>query len=142
MEFADLVRLYTGKEIGEISDEELKAVEKKLKTISSCGSCGFCYQYNGDVSLLKSLDNLDNYNTYFVEVFCKDRYTINRDGFKCDFEQRVSNIKSFGLEKCPDCGGNLMFTAIAMKVSVSGLVESFCPKCGKIISSGRPFVKM
>ncbi|MCK4714761.1 MAG: hypothetical protein KAT35_04245, partial [Candidatus Aenigmarchaeota archaeon] len=137
---ADLVRLYTGKEIGEISDKELKTVEKKLKTTSSCRSCGFCYQYNRDVSLLKSLDNLDNYNTYFVEVFCEDRYTLSRDGFKCDFEQRADT--SFDLKKCPKCDGKLIFTAIAMKVSVSGLVESFCPKCGKLISSGRPFVKM
>ncbi len=140
MEFADLVRIYTGKEIGEISDKELKAVEKKLKTTSSCKSCGFCYQYNGDVSQLKDLSSLSEFNTVFIEVFCEDRYTVTDKGFKCDFEQRADT--SFDLKKCPKCDGKLIFTAIAMKVSVSGLVESFCPKCGKLISSGRPFVKM
>jgi predicted Zn-ribbon and HTH transcriptional regulator len=140
MEFKDMIRMYSGKDIKEVSKKELEQIEAKLKKTSHCKKCGFQYQYNDDISHLKDLPPLNEFNTVFIEVFCEDHYAITDKGFKCDFETRTNSM--FDLKKCPKCDGGLIFTALALKVDASGLVESFCPKCKGMISSGRPFERV
>jgi predicted Zn-ribbon and HTH transcriptional regulator len=140
MEFKDIIRMYTGKDADEVSKKELKEIETKLKKEVKCKKCGFQYQYNDDISQLKELPSLIEFSTVFIEVFCEDKYTITDKGFKCGFETRTDT--TFNLRKCPECSGKLVFTALALKVDATGLVESFCPKCKGMISSGRPFERV
>ena len=140
MDFNDIIRMYVGKNPKEVSKSEFKKVEAKLKKKAKCKKCGFQYQYNDDISQLKDLPSLTEFNTVFIEVFCEDKYTITGKSFKCGFEQRTD--QSFDLKKCPECGGKLIFTALALKVDATGLVESFCPKCKGVISSSRPFERL
>ncbi len=137
----------------ELSDEQKQDEYKKSLTKKTCPNCNFTYQSSEDVgSLIAAAKKVDRelYNMLFLDVFCENRFKPagGRDqtnpvtGTKCSFQH---NVNWFGLDefeipsKCPECGGNLLGTALLMKVSIGGIVESFCVNCLEKFSQSQPF---
>jgi hypothetical protein len=128
-------------------DQKINDYEKSL-TKKTCPSCNFTYQSSDDVaSLIDAAKKVDknSYNMLFIDVFCENRFKPTNEGTKCGFQQ---NINWFGLyefeipDKCPKCGGKVLGTALLMKVSIGGIVESFCINCLKKFSQSQPFQRV
>ena len=132
----------------ELSEEQKRDDYKKSLTKKTCSSCGFIYQSSDDpqslVDAAKKVDR-NSYNMLFLDIFCENRFKPTNEGTKCGFQQ---NINWFGLNdfevpaKCPDCGGKLLGTALLMKVSIGGIVESFCINCLTRYSQSQPFKRV
>jgi hypothetical protein len=132
----------------EFTDNQKHEMYERSKTKKSCPACGIVYQSAEDVrSLLDAAKDTDKslYNMLFIQVFCENRYKPKEDGFACSYENNLNwfNFRDFELpNKCPECEGKLLGTALLMRVNVGGIVESFCIKCKHKFSQSQPFKRI
>lgn len=128
-----------------LSDEQQQDNYRKSLAKKSCASCSFTYQSTDDtkslVAAAKKVDR-DTYNMLFLDIFCENRFKPGSSGNACGYEQSVNWFNIDGFEppsQCPKCSSKVLGTGLLMKVSIGGIVESFCINCLKKFSQSQPF---